>query len=152
MSEEYEDDGEFELEVERVFGGEKGEKLKEIKYQRMRRRAHSAEFLAQLPSDIASKSISSREIVLPKKEALLVVNLAESNGFQLLGWEGWVRDDAGRIGHGSAPQGTQSLECLPEADAAKFCQKTIEEESASWEERNVDSNDELFFCITVCAK
>jgi hypothetical protein len=105
--------------------------------------------LDQLPQDIASKSISDREVVLPMEEALAAINLFESRDLLILGWEGWVKDKDGRVGHGSAPQGTVSLEALSVADAARLCRETIPEEASRWSVENLGSKDELHFCITV---
>lgn len=107
------------------------------------------EILDRLPNEIASKSISPREIVLPRKEALLAVDLIESMGLQIICWEGWVQDDKGRVGHGSAPQGTSTLTGLSVAEAAEVCRKSIPVDGDAWEQQHGDSGDELFFCITV---
>jgi hypothetical protein len=107
------------------------------------------EVLNRLPEEIASKTISPREIVLPRREALLAIDLIEEMGLHITGWEGWVRDPSGRVGHGSAPQGTVSLTDLSVADAAEFCRQTIPKEGDSWEAEYSDSGDTLFFCITV---
>ncbi|MFT0635344.1 hypothetical protein ACMFY5_24975, partial [Pseudomonas sihuiensis] len=61
-----------------------------------------------LPVQLRERSISQSEIVLPLTQALEAIDLLESQGIQILGWEGWVKDKQGRIGHGNAPQGTMS--------------------------------------------
>ena len=65
--------------------------------------------LALIPPHLARKSISDLEIVLPMPEALEAIDFLESKDVQILGWEGWVKSMDGRVGHGSAPQGTVSL-------------------------------------------
>ena len=107
------------------------------------------EVLNQLPKEIASKTISPREIVLPRAEALLAIDLIEKMGLKIAGWEGWVRDSYGRVGHGSAPQGTASLTGLSIAEAAEFCRKTIPTDGDAWIAEYGNSDTELFFCITV---
>lgn len=107
------------------------------------------EILNQLPIEIASKTISPREIVLPRSEALLAVDLIEKMGLQIAGWEGWVRDSSGRVGHGSAPQGTASLTGLSAADAAELCRRAIPVDGDAWDAEHADTDTELFFCITV---
>jgi hypothetical protein len=102
-----------------------------------------------LPQEIASKTISPREIVLPRLEALLAVDYLEKMGIQIAGWEGWIRDSSGNVGHGSAPQGTESLTGLSVADAADVCRRTIPLDGDAWEAEHGDSGDALFFCITV---
>ena len=107
------------------------------------------EVLNQLPEEIASKTISPHEIVLPRSEALLAIDLIEKMGLQISGWEGWVCDSSGRVGHGSAPQGTADLTSLSVADAAEFCRKTIPVDGDAWNAEHVNSDNALFFCITV---
>ena len=104
-----------------------------------------------LPRGIAEQSISQQEIVLPLEESLAAVDILASKGILILGWEGWVESVDGRVGHGSAPQGTASLEDLSVAEAAEFCRKTMREEAAQWEKENKGSSDKLHFCITVRA-
>ena len=104
-----------------------------------------------LPQEIIEKSISQREIVVPLEEALRVVDIMENRGVLILGWEGWVKTEDDRVGHGSAPQGTVSLENYSVKEAAEICRKTMKEDAAEWESENADSSEELHFCITVRA-
>ena len=104
-----------------------------------------------LPTRLRELSISQREIVLPMTEALEAINLLESQGIQILGWEGWVKDTQGRVGHGSAPQGTGSLQELSVQDAAHLCRTTIPREAVQWAQNNPGSTDALHFCITAGA-
>lgn len=104
---------------------------------------------ASLPESISKHSISKNEIVLPLRQALLAIDHFESLGILVLGWEGWVRDSAGRIGHGNAPQGTVSLENCSVNDAAELCRKTILIDSELWHKQNVASTDTLYFCLTI---
>ena len=111
----------------------------------------SRKALELLPPEIAAQSISQREIVLPLEEALTVVDFMESKGILILGWEGWVKTADGRVGHGSAPQGTVSLENLSVAEAAEVCRQTMQEDASQWERDNKGSSEKLHFCITVRA-
>jgi hypothetical protein len=105
--------------------------------------------LSQLPEKIATKSISSNEVVLPVKETLAAIDIFESKGLLILGWEGWTKNNAGQIGHGGAPQGTISLDHLSVKESAQFCRETIREEAARWAINNNGNENELYFCITV---
>jgi hypothetical protein len=105
--------------------------------------------LALLPAALASCSISPQEIVLPLREALEAIDILESKAILILGWEGWIKIREGQIGHGSAPQGTESLQQLSVREAAAVCRQSISEDSAQWEAENPGSTDELHFCITV---
>lgn len=107
--------------------------------------------LSLLPMHIASKSISNKEVVLPMVEALAAIDLFEQNGVLILGWEGWVKQTDGRVGHGSVPQGTVGLEDLSISEAAKLCRETIQQDAARWIAENPKSTNELHFCITVQA-
>lgn len=105
--------------------------------------------LSLLPAKVADKSISNREVVLPMREALEAIDIFETLGLHILGWEGWVKCADGRVGHGSAPQGTVSLEHLSIHEAAQLCRKSIPEDAADWEAEHQGTPDELHFCITV---
>ncbi|MDH3975368.1 MAG: hypothetical protein OEV42_13890 [Deltaproteobacteria bacterium] len=104
-----------------------------------------------LPQEIIEKSISQREIVVPLEDALRVVDIMESKGILILGWEGWVKTEDGRVGHGSAPQGTVSLEEYSVNEAAKICRETIKEDAAEWKKENIGTSEKLHFCITIRA-
>lgn len=105
--------------------------------------------LSLLPERLSSKSISSKEVVLPYQEALEAIDIFENGGYLLLGWEGWVKASDGRVGHGSAPQGTVSLEKCTVVEAANICRETICSDKADWEKEDPESDEKLYFCITV---
>jgi hypothetical protein len=108
-----------------------------------------SEALLALPTDLRSKSISAREVVLPLPYALAAIDLLESEGFHILGWEGWVKAADGRVGHGSAGRyASASLAGLAPSEAAAFTRSGIVEDAACWEAENAGTTDALHFCIT----
>ncbi len=102
-----------------------------------------------LPPEIARRSISRREIVLPLDAAIAAVDWCAINQIHILGWEGWIQYADGRVGHGNAPQGTTSLEGLSVPDAADFCRRTIRVAALEWSKTYPEAMDRLHFCITV---
>ena len=88
---------------------------------------------------------------MPVTEALEVIDLLETRGILILGWEGWLQDVGGRMGHGSAPQGTVSLDAMTVTEAAQFCRETIRSDAARWNEEHPGTTDRLHICITVDA-
>lgn len=102
-----------------------------------------------LPIWLKDQSLSEKEIVLPLPAALDAIEIIESGGFHVLGWEGWVRDAKGHVGHGGAPQGTVSLCNISAQEAAQYCRTTIASEAAQWAKDNQGTTDALYFCITV---
>jgi hypothetical protein len=108
-----------------------------------------SEALSVLPQNLASKSISVREVVLPLVAALLAIDVLEALGFHILGWEGWVKSADGSVGHGSAGRySSMSLDELNPSEAATFTRQGITEDAASWESANIGTTDVLHFCIT----
>ena len=106
--------------------------------------------LSLLPSDLAKRSISDREIVLSLEYAIEAINILESKNYLVLGWEG-LEKRGGRGGTYMLLQGTVSLDSLTVKEAADFCRQTIAMDSEAWEKENTGSNNELYFCITVDA-
>jgi hypothetical protein len=104
-----------------------------------------------LPDRFRQRSISSRELVLPVPDALEAIDLLEAKGVSILGWEGWVKDPQGRVGHWSAPQGTVSLEKLSPHEAAELCRKTIRLDAKRWVSENPTTDETLHICITARA-
>ena len=105
--------------------------------------------LKLLSPEIAQQSISQREIVLPLNAAIEAVDYCALNQIHILGWEGWLQTQDGRVGHGNAPQGTVSLEGLSITDAAEFCRNTIRAAALEWSENHPEATDRLYFCITI---
>jgi len=94
-----------------------------------------------LPPDLGTKSLSEREIILGREDALRAVDILAANGFTFLGWEGWVEYPGGRIGH-HEPWETFT------AEAADFCRCTMNLAHSEWME-DADATDVgLFFCVT----
>jgi hypothetical protein len=105
--------------------------------------------LSVLPAELTVKSISTREVVLPLVDALRAIEILETAGFHILGWEGWVKSTDGRVGHGSAGRYSSiSLENLPPGEAANLTRQGIAEDAESWKAENVGATDALYFCIT----
>jgi hypothetical protein len=102
-----------------------------------------------LPERFRQISISPRELVVPVADAFEAIDLLESKGAFILGWEGWVKYPDGRMGHGSAPQGTCSLETLSLQESAEQCRQTIRVDAARWEKNDRGTNEKLHICITV---
>lgn len=87
--------------------------------------------------------------VLPLNAAIEAVAYCTLNQIHILGWEGWIQTQDGRVGHGNAPHGTVSLEGLSIADAAEFCRNTIRAAAQEWSENQPKTTDRLHFCITI---
>ena len=104
--------------------------------------------LGAIPPALAALSISRREIVLPLAAALECLDFCVLHRIPIYGWEGWVLTADGRVGHGSAPQGTVCLADLP-LEAAAFCRRTMVSDAEVWQTENPETTDKLHFCITI---
>jgi hypothetical protein len=104
--------------------------------------------LSLLPNDIAEKSLSKKEIVLPISEAERAVEHLVSSGQQLESWEGWVQfSDGGR---------TKSLRhpgafVLPRdrERAGKVTLEGMRKAQEVWNRAPEYPGARLFFCIMV---
>ncbi|KAB1589822.1 hypothetical protein C5O75_021630 [Burkholderia cepacia] len=105
--------------------------------------------LGKIPAALAAQSISSREIVLPLDAALECIDYCLRHRIPIYGWEGWILTADGRVGHGSAPQGTVCLADWPLADAAAFCRSTMTSDAQAWHDEYHATTDRLHFCITI---
>jgi hypothetical protein len=104
--------------------------------------------LENVATEIARRSISRREIVLPFDATIAAVDWCAIKQIPILGWEGWIRSADGRVGHGNAPQGITSLEGLSVHDAADFCRRTIRAAALEWTKMHPESKRCL---TTVCS-
>ena len=104
--------------------------------------------LSLLPQDLASRSISTREIVLTLADAERAIEHLSKSGRRLEAWEGWVRfSDGGR---------TKSLRhpgsfVLPNdgARAAALVLENIRKTQKAWERAPEYPGAAIYFCLTV---
>jgi len=102
-----------------------------------------------LPESLRSKSISTSEIVLPLIEALEAIDCLEASGLLIFGYEGWVKDMQGRVGHGSAGKYCATYPSdLSVAQRAERCRHHLREDFENWTAENGQGADVLHFCIT----
>lgn len=104
--------------------------------------------LSLLPQDLASRSISTREIVLLLDDAERAIEHLTKTGRRLEAWEGWVRfPDGGR---------TKSLRhpgsfVLPNdgARAASVTLESIRKTQQTWNRDPEYPGAVLYYCLTV---
>lgn len=103
--------------------------------------------LELLPRDLALRSASPVEVVLPYRDALDAIRIIHSKGMGVAGWEGWIRTPDGRVGHGDAPSGA-TLSRLGVDESARACSEQIQAAESSWRGSSLHPEAELLFCIT----
>lgn len=107
------------------------------------------EAFLSLPKELSSKSLSTREVVLPLKDALRAIEILDAAGFHILGWEGWVKTVDGRVGHGNAGQYATTLpDGITSTEAVTATKNGIVEDALNWSSENVATTDTIYFCIT----
>ena len=104
--------------------------------------------LALLPADLAARSISQREIVLPLSAAERAIEHLSASGHRLEGWEGWVSfPDGGRTTSLRLP-GSFVLP-MDGARAAAVTLESIRKAQAVWDRSPEYPGASLYFCLTV---
>ena len=104
--------------------------------------------LSLLPSDIAEKSLSKKEIVLPFAEAERAVEHLVKAGQRLESWEGWVQfNDGGRTKSLRHP-GAFVLPPDP-ARAGEVTREGMRKAQEIWDRAPEYPGAHLFFCIMV---
>jgi hypothetical protein len=104
--------------------------------------------LSLLPQDLATRSLSTREIVLLASDAERAIDHLTKSGRRLEAWEGWVRfSDGGR---------TKSLRhpgsfVLPTdaARAASAALESIRKTQQTWDRDPEYPGATLYYCLTV---
>jgi hypothetical protein len=109
-----------------------------------------------LSADLAAKSLSSIEIVLPYQEALKAVESLTAQGYFTFAWEGWVKIRDGRHGHSSRHQGTHDFwgtkgQPIPVRiqEAASYARQTIEAAQQEFDDKPEFEGATLHFCLTI---
>ena len=103
--------------------------------------------LELLPRELALRSASPVEVVLPYRDALDAIRSLHSQGRGVAGWEGWIRTPDGRVGHGDAPGGA-TLSAMGMDESARACSEQIQAAQSSWRGSSLHPDAELLFCIT----
>jgi len=104
--------------------------------------------IALLPADIASRSLSNREIVLELRDAERAIEHLNKNGRRLEGWEGWVKFTDGTRTHSLRHPGSFVLP----SDAARAAEVTLEsirKAQSVWDRAPEYPGAALYFCLTV---
>jgi hypothetical protein len=108
-----------------------------------------------LPPELAKKSLSPLEIVLPYVEVLEAIEHLAAKGYLVFAWEGWLKYPDGRHTH-SIHQGTRGFwgtkgQSAQERiqETATFARQTIKESQQEWDEKPEIAGGTLCFCLSI---
>lgn len=104
--------------------------------------------LSLLPPDVASRSLSAREIVLALEDAERAIEHLRKAGRRLEGWEGWVKFADGSRTHSLRHPGSFVLP-TDGARAAAVTLENIRKAQATWDRSPEYPGAALYFCLTV---
>lgn len=114
--------------------------------------------LAYLPAELASRSLSTREIVLNLHDTGKAVRLLTDKGIAVLGWEVWRLYSDGSRGHAGHRSGYSNARGLGEAwpdfvrRLACACLDTAPHAHAFLKDRPDHSGAQFYFCLSVTAE
>lgn len=97
---------------------------------------------------IKNRSESEEELVVGYTDAMELLYIFEQRNVQVLGWEGWIKYENGKLEHSQKYQGTVDLSAMPNKSAIAIMKNTIMQAHTEWEEKPEVSKASLFFCIT----
>ncbi len=98
--------------------------------------------------DIKKRSETENELVVNYTDAMELLYLFKQSNTQVLGWEGWLKYENGKLGHSKKYQGTADLSAMSQASTIALIESTIMQANTEWQEKPEVSNASLFFCIT----
>ena len=101
-----------------------------------------------LPSDLAARSLSAREIVLTLADAERAIEHFGETGQRLEGWEGWVKFADGSRTHSLRHPGSFVLP-IDATRAAAVTLESIRKAQAAWDRSPEYPGAALYFCLTV---
>lgn len=104
--------------------------------------------LSLLPSDLADRSISSREIVLPMPEVERAIEHLRKSGHRLESWEGWVKFADGTRTHSLRHPGSFVLP-TDGARAATVALENIRKAQETWDRSPEYPGALLYFCLKI---
>jgi hypothetical protein len=115
-----------------------------------------------LPEDLRRKSLSEREIVLIYDDALQALDILESAGWAILGWEPWLKLPSGAHVHptmgGDFHQEATEDWTTYVHRSIQLCRRVMKEEQQRWDQGTFWSQEPLgpgsektmvlYFCLT----
>ena len=104
--------------------------------------------ISLLPADLASRSLSVREIVLALRDAERAIEHLGKNGRRLEAWEGWVKFPDGSRTHSLRHPGSFVLPA-DGARAATVTLDSIRKAQQVWDRAPEYPGATLYFCLTV---
>jgi len=104
--------------------------------------------IALLPPDLASRSLSNREIVLSLADAERAIEHLGKTGRRLEAWEGWVKFADGTRTHSLRHPGSFVLPS-DGGRAAAVALENIRKAQAVWDRAPEYPGASLYFCLTV---
>ena len=104
--------------------------------------------ISLLPPDLASRSLSAREIVLALRDAERAIEHLGKNGRRLEAWEGWVKFPDGSRTHSLRHPGSFVLPA-DGVRAATVTLESIRKAQTVWDRAPEYPGATLYFCLTV---
>ena len=98
--------------------------------------------------DIKARSESKEEIVVEYADAMELLYIFEKSQTKVLGWEGWIKHENGKMSHSIKYQGNTDLSEMPILSALLLTKSTVMQAHTEWEEKPEANNAVLLFCIT----
>jgi hypothetical protein len=104
--------------------------------------------LRLLSADLAARSLSPVEIILPHAEVLTAIEDLTERRYHLWGWEGWLLVPDGSIRASVQHQGVRGLEALSLEEAARICAETIMQAEAEFVFEPERPGARLYFALS----
>ncbi|MEE1673249.1 hypothetical protein SNR37_002663 [Agarivorans aestuarii] len=98
--------------------------------------------------DIKERSESESEVVVSYADAMELLFLFEQSDTQVLGWDGWLKYENGKLCSSQKYQGTVDLSDLPNTSAIALVKSTIMQAHTEWGEEPEVNGASILFCIT----
>jgi len=103
--------------------------------------------LAALPKEIATQSLSSLVVILPREPALAAITHLAQNGRRLISWEGWVKFRDGTRAKSLSHGGSFALP-RDKAKAAEVASAAIEKTQRLWDRNPEYEGTTLYYGLT----
>ena len=107
-------------------------------------------WLTLLPADLAARSLSRTEIVLPLEDAVRAVQHLATEGRRIESWDGWVQFADGGRTHSLVHTGSFALP-MDAAESARTTVAQMQAAQAKWNRMPEYPGASLFFCVSPAA-
>ena len=96
---------------------------------------------------IKKRSASEQKLIVGYTDAMELLDICKNDSTQVIGWEGWLNYDDGRLLRSKKYQGSCEHSPMPSLSVIALTRSILMQAHTEWYEKPEVENADLLFCI-----